>query len=74
MKFSLILEGRSVMLFFWYPLFLISACNCNSQGGSNGSNCNANGVCNCKTNIVGDKCTECVAGYFNFPLCEGKYQ
>ena len=30
-------------------------------------------MCNCKANVVGSKCTECAAGYFNYPTCqEGK--
>ena len=58
-------------------------CNCNTYG-SNG--CNANGTCNCKTDIGGIECNECIAGltnfpycdacasgYINFPTCEGKH-
>ena len=52
--------------------FQISACNCNSQGSIDVL-CNDKGVCNCKANVVGSKCTECAAGYFNYPTCqEGK--
>ena len=30
-------------------------------------------MCNCKANVAGSKCTECAAGYFNYPTCqEGK--
>ena len=55
----------------WFPSFLISACNCNTQG-SNSNNCDANGVCSCKTNIINAKCDTCQSGFFNFPVCEGK--
>ena len=51
--------------------FQISACNCNEHG-SNSIDCNDNGVCSCKANIINDKCDTCQAGLFNFPTCEGK--
>ena len=50
--------------------FQFSACNCNSQGSTDVL-CNDNGVCNCKTNVVGSKCIECADGYNNFPTCTG---
>ena len=40
---------------FYVELWIISACNCNPQG-SNGNDCDANGVCSCRANIVGNKC------------------
>ena len=46
-------------------------CCCNAQG-SNGNNCVANGICNCRANIVGRKCDSCAGGHFNFPMCQGK--
>ena len=52
-------------------LFQFSDCNCTTEG-SNGITCDDTGVCNCKANIVNDKCDECATGYFNFPSCEGK--
>ena len=32
----------------------------------------ADGKCTCKENVTGHKCTECKAGYWNFPTCSGK--
>ena len=50
----------------------ISACECN-EDGSNGLSCDdGTGLCTCKDNVIGDKCTQCAAGYWNFPSCEGK--
>ena len=50
-------------------------CNCN-VAGSTDTNCDLNGVCNCKINVDGDKCSECKHGYFNLQQrnnlgCEG---
>ena len=28
--------------------------------------CNVNGMCNCKANVISDKCTVCNTGYWNF--------
>ena len=53
-------------------IFQISACDCNTEG-SNGSSCNAGGICSCKAQIVGSKCDSCAVGYFNFPTCQGKH-
>ena len=54
-----------------HPFFKILACNCNTQG-STSINCNANGICSCKPNIINAKCDGCQHGFFNFPICEGK--
>ena len=54
-----------------YIFFIFSDCDCNAQG-SYGNTCNANGECNCKANIVGNKCNACSAGFYNFPNCQGK--
>ena len=51
-------------------IFQISACNCHPDG-SNGSACDDNGKCNCKTDlIVGYKCDACAPVHENFPTCE----
>ena len=34
--------------------------------------CSSSGVCTCKSNVVGTKCTACQSGYFGFPNCRGK--
>ena len=45
---------------------------CNADGRVGEDICNAEtGVCDCKDNVVGDKCDECAEGYFNFPECTG---
>ena len=36
--------------------------------------CDANGKCNCDCNIKGDKCTECNVEYYNWPICQSKWQ
>ena len=49
-------------------ILIISECNCNVEG-SNGTTCDNNGICNCKANIMNDKCDECNVGFFPFPAC-----
>ena len=47
------------------------ACLCDEEG-SNGKGCGeSNGKCECKDNVVGDKCTQCTDGTYMFPECEG---
>ena len=48
----------------------ILACDCDSQG-STGTSCALGGVCDCKANIMGNKCTNCKPGYYGFPECKG---
>ena len=48
----------------------ISACNCNNQGATS-SECNTNGTCSCKPNVIGKKCIHCKLGYYDFPDCKG---
>ena len=50
---------------------MISECNC--EEGSNGRECNENGVCTCMPNVQGDKCEECIENYHNYPNCEGLF-
>jgi laminin alpha 3/5 len=46
-------------------------CECN-EAGSTGLSCDLkSGKCRCKPNFVGEKCDECAANLFNFPICEG---
>ena len=37
-----------------------------------GLNCNENGFCSCKANIINKKCDACAPGFSNFPTCPGK--
>ena len=46
-----------------------SECNCNVDGSIDAS-CNENGLCSCKTNIVGEKCDVCAEGVNDFPNCD----
>ena len=48
----------------------ILACDCDSQG-STGTSCEIGGVCDCKANIMGNKCTNCKPGHYGFPECKG---
>ena len=48
-------------------------CNCNSKG-SNGTKCdNETGHCSCLLNISGNKCDQCVKGFYGFPNCQGRF-
>ena len=55
-----------------YTLF-ITDCKCN-EDGSEYQQCNDNGKCTCKPNVIGDKCDKCAKGYegSDFPHCSGK--
>ena len=46
-------------------------CACNAEGSADGTCENDSGKCNCKDNVVGNKCTECVSEYYGFPDCKG---
>ena len=48
--------------------FKLIACGCNSMG-STSPNCDVDGICDCKTEVIGDKCTTCKPGYTGFPSC-----
>ena len=51
--------------------FIFSDCLCNMTG-SQSTDCNDNGKCTCKTNLItGKKCSECIDGRINFPECSG---
>ncbi|XP_001604560.2 laminin subunit gamma-1 [Nasonia vitripennis] len=41
------------------------ACNCN-EIGSRSLQCNAEGKCQCKPGVTGDKCDRCAANFFDF--------
>ena len=52
-------------------VFNFLACGCSSSGASSTS-CNSSGVCSCKSNFEGSKCTSCKAGFYDYPNCYSK--
>ena len=54
-------------------LFYILEYVCDSHG-STSSLYDLNGICTCKTNVIGKKCTSCKSGYVGFPNCTGTVQ
>ena len=45
---------------------------CNADGRVGEDICNAEtGVCDCKDNVIGDKCSYCEMGHYSFPDCKG---
>ena len=54
---------------YFFQTFI--ACGCSSFGASSTS-CTSSGVCSCKSNFVGDKCTSCKDGFYDYPNCNGK--
>ena len=56
----------------WYlSLQNFSACDCSSSGASSTS-CTSSGVCTCKSNFSGTKCTSCNSSYYGYPNCNCK--
>ena len=53
-------------------LFLNLDCNCNTDG-STSLQCKDDGTCDCKTNIDGQKCDQCMESYYNFPACSSNF-
>ena len=49
----------------------ILVCGCNINGSISAS-CDPDGQCDCKSNIIGIKCTHCETGYHGFPDCKSK--
>ena len=49
----------------------IAACGCDPEG-SESLQCNGIGQCQCKDNVEGTKCTQCVDYTYNFPGCSSK--
>ena len=43
-------------------------CKCDLEG-SNGTNCDYDGKCICKNDVIGDKCNSCADGLYGFPQC-----
>ena len=50
---------------------VLLACDCNDKG-SKYHMCDSDGNCDCKSNVIGNKCTACMSGYYRFPNCHGK--
>ena len=49
--------------------YILPGCNCDSIGSTRMS-CSDTGVCECKSNFVGDKCSQCAPERYNYPTCE----
>ena len=49
-------------------IIIFLACGCSSSGASS-SSCNSSGVCSCKSNFEGSKCTSCKTGFYDYPNC-----
>ena len=48
-----------------YALIIVLDCACNTQGTIQADErCNDNGLCNCKSTVRGDKCTQCAPHYY----------
>ena len=48
------------------------ACGCDVRGVEKGDlTCNSSGICNCRCDVVGDKCNMCQVGHQGFPDCDG---
>ena len=54
-----------------------SECKCNEKGSKELEGikqCDEpNGKCDCKPNVVGDKCIHCAKKFYKFPDCLGTY-
>ncbi|UYV65133.1 epi-1 [Cordylochernes scorpioides] len=59
-----IIRVRGSLNYWWF-----SACGC-GHVGSEGRSCNDDGICRCKPNFDGDKCTMCKENFYNYPRCE----
>ena len=57
------------LCFSKYITFL--ACGCNLSGAKDDICEKSSGKCECKDNVLGDKCIECASEYWNFPACTG---
>ena len=50
------------------PYWIFVGCECDAVG-STSYQCEHDGRCSCKANVGGDKCIECLEGFYNFPNC-----
>ena len=59
----------NIIQFKFADLILFSDCNCNAVGSNLNGACDENGVCSCKENFFGNKCSLCAPGYYGLPNC-----
>ena len=53
-------------------LLIVSDVNV-QKSGSNSYICDkTSGKCDCNDNVIGDECTQCESGYWDFPSCHGE--
>ena len=55
--------------YLYYEIFFIG-CSCHDEG-SEGTTCSSTGQCDCKPNINGTLCDQCVDLMYGFPNCQG---
>lgn len=48
------------------------ACGCDTDGSLSFECSNFGGQCQCRDNVIGQKCTQCREGYYGFPRCKRK--
>lgn len=66
------LRGRPIVI-----AFLSADCGCAVAGITDNGDCSETGQCNCKSNVTGLQCSECVQGYWNISAdnehgCQGE--
>ena len=75
LKVSTITKIPYFFIFFsqkcWHFSFL--ECLCNVEGSETAACDETSGKCTCKSNVIGDKCTECASEFYGFPDCQCKY-
>ena len=59
---------ESIYLSSYFRLHPYVDCKCDLEG-SNGTNCDYDGKCICKNDVIGDKCNSCADGLYGFPEC-----
>ena len=49
-------------------------CSCNTWGTTENICRQDDGICDCRENVVGERCDKCHSKYYPFPSCDkGKY-
>ena len=49
---------------------IFSDCACEISGSANNGTCDSTGQCTCESNVVGQKCDQCIDTFFGWPGCE----